>query len=143
MDNEVFQRGISLSLDITNLEIEPGVDDNVAIAEILDNIAPFYVPNGTTEQQSGVAVNGTILRLHCTKTTVSNADLDYSPSEGSGEFSTVDISAALGQPPGTTSAVTDIITGQVISAPVATVTITRKNKRFTMTNGSWAFTIDE
>lgn len=140
VDNEVFQRGISLSLDITNLEIEPGVDDNAAIAEILDNIAPFYVANGTPEQQTGVAVNGTILRLHCTKTTVSNANLDYSPSEGNGAFSTVDISAALGQPPGTTSAVTDITTGQVISAPVATVTVIRKNKQFTMTNGSWTFT---
>jgi hypothetical protein len=142
VDNAVFQRGISLSLDITNLEIEPGVDDNSAIAAILDDIAPFYDPTGTVQQQQGTAVNGTILRLHCTKTSVVNADLDYSPNEGD-EFALVDISTALGQPPGTTSAVTDFATGQVISAPVATVTVTRKNKRFVMTAGSWSFVGDE
>jgi hypothetical protein len=139
VDNAVFQRGISLSLDITNLEIEPGVDDNSAIAAILDDIAPFYDPNGTLQQQEGVAVNGTILRLHCTKTTVSNSDLDYSPSEGNGNFTTVEVST----PTGVTQVVRDIVTGQVISAPVATVTVTRKNKRFEMTAGSWSFIGDE
>jgi hypothetical protein len=142
VDDAVFRRGLSLSLDITNLEIEPGVDNNNAIAEILNGIAPFYNPNGTVQQQQGIAVNGTILRLHCTKTLVVNADLDYSPNEGD-EFALVDISAALGQPPGTTSAVTDFATGQVITAPIATVAVTRKNKRFVMTAGSWSFAGDE
>lgn len=139
VDNEVFQRGISLSLDITNLEIAPGIDDNTAIAEILNDIAPFYVADGTPEQQTGVAVNGTILRLHCTKTTVSNADIDYSPSEGNGNFTTIEVST----PTGVTQVVSDIVTSQVISAPAATVTVTRKNKRFEMTAGSWAFIGDE
>ena len=139
VDDAVFRRGLSLSLDITNLEIAPGIDDNDAIVEILNDIAPFYVPDGTPEQQEGVAVNGTILRLHCTKTTVSNADLDYSPSEGNGNFTTTEVST----PTGVTQVVSDITTGQVISAPVATVTVTRKNKRFEMTAGSWAFIGDE
>ncbi len=150
VDDAVFLRGISMSMDITGLDIglAPGQSINDVIAGILDDIAPFYVPNGTPEQQEGVAVNGTILKLHCTTTTVSNADIVYSPSKidpinnPNGEFSTVDISAVLGQPTGTTVAVTDIVTGQIINPPAATVTVTRQNKRFVMTNGNWAFAGD-
>jgi hypothetical protein len=141
VDDAVFARGIAFSMDITGLEVAPGVDDNDAIAAILDNIAPFYSPTGTLEEQQGIAINGTILRLHCTKTSATSTDLDYSPNVGD-EFSTVDISSALGQPPGTTAAVTDIVTGQVIEAPALTVSVTRQNKKFTMTNGNWAFNED-
>jgi hypothetical protein len=139
VDDAVFRRGISLSLDITNLEIEPGEDDNNAIAEILLDIAPFYDPDGTETEQQGIAVNGTILRLHCTKTSVTNANINYSPTLGNGGFTKLDISSALGQPPGTTTVVADIATGQIIAAPIATVTVTRKNKRFEMENKVWVF----
>jgi hypothetical protein len=140
VDDAVFARGIAFSMDITGL-------DNTEIAAILDNIAPFYNPTGTPEEQQGVAINGTILRLHGTITSATSADLDYSPSKiqednPDGEFSTVDISSALGQPPGTTAAVTDIVTGQTILAPALTVTVARQNKKFTMTNGNWEFTED-
>jgi len=134
VDDAVFARGISFSMDITGL-------DNTEIAAILDTIAPFYNPTGTLAEQQGVAINGTILRLHGTVTTATSADIDYSPNVGD-EFSTVDISSALGQPPGTTAAVTDIVTGQTILAPALTVTVTRQNKKFTMTSGNWAFTED-
>ena len=134
VDDAVFARGIAFSMDITGL-------DNTEIAAILDTIAPFYNPTGTLAEQQGVAINGTILRLHGTVTTATSADIDYSPNVGD-EFSTVDISSALGQPPGTTAAVTDIVTGQTILAPALTVTVTRQNKKFTMTSGNWAFTED-
>jgi hypothetical protein len=134
VDDAVFARGIAFSMDITGL-------DNTEIAAILDDIAPFYNPNGTLAEQQGIAINGTILRLHGTATTATSADLDYSPNVGD-EFSTVDISSALGQPPGTTAAVTDIVTGQTILAPALTVIVTRQNKKFTMTSGNWAFTED-
>lgn len=130
VDDAVFLRSISLSMDITGLELSPGNDDNNAIASILNEIAPFYVPNGTPEQQEGVAVNGTILKLHCTKTSVDNANIVYSPNAGD-EF-------ILGTVSGT-SVVTDIVTGQTIPAPAATVTVTRSNKRFVMTSGNWVF----
>jgi hypothetical protein len=136
VDDAVFLRGLSMSMDITGLEVAPGVDDNDAIAAILDEIAPFYVPGGTPQQQEGVAVNGTILKLHCTKTSVSVADLTYSPNEGS-EF----ILGTAMAPDGvsTVSVVTDIVTGQTIPASAATVTVTRQNKRFVMTSGNWVF----
>ena len=134
VDDAVFARGIAFSMDISGL-------NNTEIAAILDDIAPFYNPTGTLAEQQGVAINGTILRLHGTVTTATSADIDYSPNVGD-EFSTVDISSALGQPPGTTAAVTDIVTGQTILAPALTVTVTRQNKKFTMTSGNWAFTED-
>lgn len=126
VDTAVFQRGISMSMDIT------GLADNVAIAAILDTIAPFYDPNTAPE---GVAVNGTQLRLHATTTSVTNDNIDYSPTEGT-EFTRITVST----PSGTDSAVRDIATGQVILAPAATVTVTRQNKLFTMTAGHWIYT---
>lgn len=132
VDDAVFLRGISMSMDIT------GLADNDAIAAILNEIAPYYVPGGTPEQQEGVAVNGTILKLHCTTTTVSNSNITYSPSVAGGEFTLAEVST----PTGTTDVVADITTGQTITAPTATVTVTRQNKRFVMTSGVWVFAGD-
>jgi hypothetical protein len=117
-------------MDITGL-------NNTEIAAILDNIAPFYNPTGTPEEQEGVAINGTILRLHGTITTATSADLDYSPNVGD-EFSTIEVST----PTGVAQVVSDIVTGQTILAPALTVSIARQNKKFTMTSGNWAFTED-
>jgi hypothetical protein len=36
----------------------------------------------------------------------------------------------------------DMVTGQIIPPPAATVTVTRQNKRFVMTAGAWAFAGD-
>lgn len=130
VDNAVFARGITLSMDISGL-------DNTEIAAILDKIAPFYNPTGTPEEQEGVAINGTILRLHGTITTATSADLDYSPNVGD-EFSTIEVST----PTGVAQVVNDIVTGQTILAPALTVSIARQNKKFTMTSGNWAFTED-
>jgi len=138
VDTAVFLRGLSMSMDITGLEVSPGIDDNTAIAAILNEIAPFYVATGTPTQQQGVAINGTILKLHCTKTTVINADITYSPSVATGEFTLAEVST----PTGTAEVVADITTGQTITPPVATVTVTRQNKKFTMTSGVWVFSGD-
>ena len=134
VDDAVFRRGLSMSMDIT------GLADNNAIIAVLTNIAPFYVPNGTPQQQEGVAVNGTILKLHCTTTTVSNAPIVYSPAEFTGEFSKETVLSSDGVTP--VEVVKDIVTGQIISAPAATVTVTRQNKRFVMTSGAWVFAGD-
>jgi hypothetical protein len=129
VDEAVFRRGISMSMDIT------GLADNDAIAAILDVVAPFYNPLGTPTQQAGVAINGTKLRLHTTLTSVVNANIDYSPTENV-EFTRITVTT----PTGTDSAVRDISTGQTILAPAATVTVTRDSRLFTMTNGNWAYT---
>ena len=138
VDLAVFLRGMSMSMDITGLEVSPGVVDNTAIAAILNEIAPFYVANGTPEQQQGVAINGTVLKLHCTATTVTNANITYSPSVATGEFTLAEVST----PTGTAEVVADITTGQTITPPIATVTVTRQNKKFTMTSGVWVFSGD-
>ena len=129
VDDAVFRRGIAFSMDITGL-------NNTQIAAILDEIAPFYDPNTSP---NGVAVNGTVLKLHGTVTSVSVADVVYSPNEGD-EFV---LGTALGTDGVTpVDVVTDIVTGQIIPAPAATVTVTRQNKRFVMTSGNWAFDVD-
>jgi hypothetical protein len=125
VDTAVYLRGISMSMDVTGLT-------NTDIATQLDTIAPFYDPNTAP---NGVAVNGTLLRLHATTTSVTNANIDYSPNEGD-EFTRITVTT----PTGTDSAVRDIATGQVILAPAATVTVTRVNKLFTMTAGHWIYT---
>ena len=134
VDDAVFRRGLSMSLDIT------GLADNDAIIAILADIAPFYVAGGTTEQQEGVAVDGTILKLHCTTTSVSNADITYSPTVLNGDFTKETVLASDGVTP--VEVVKDIVTGQILNAPTATVTVTRQNKRFVMgktVSGQWGF----
>lgn len=126
VDQAVFRRGISMSMDIT------GLADNNQIAAILDKISPFYDP---LIAPTGVAINGTLLRLHTTTMSVTNANLTYSPTENV-EFTRITVTT----PTGTDSAVTDISTGQTILAPAATVTVTRDSRLYTMTNGNWAYT---
>lgn len=125
VDEAVFRRGITLSMEVTGLS-------NPQIAEQLDKIAPFYDP---VTAPTGVAINGTLLRLHTTETVVTNANVDYSPQENV-EYTRITVTT----PTGTDSAVRDISTGQVILAPAATVTVTRQNKLFTMTSGNWVYT---
>ncbi len=130
VDTAVYLRGMAMTMEITNAD-GSGVLSNGEIASILDEIAPWYDPVMAT---TGVAVNGTRLRLHCTTTTVENSDIDYSPNEGD-EFSRITVTT----PSGTDSAVRDIAPGQVITAPVATVKVARQNKLFIMTAGAWVF----
>jgi len=61
---------------------------------------------------------------------------------GSGSTWTVNNSQAVGPITinGNTSVIRDISTSQTLDAPIATVTVTRVNKLFIMTNGSWLYT---
>lgn len=138
VDAAVFERGISVTLDVTGLGVSPTLESN--IAAILDDIAPFYDP---VSAPNGVAINGTILRVHCTSTAVTLDPISYTPQEdvgSGGEFSRVDVRDAAGT--GTESVIRDISTSQTIAAPTATVTVTRINKQFTMTSGNWVYDTD-
>lgn len=133
VDNAVYLRGFAMSMDIT------GLADNDAIVAILNDIAPYYVPNGTTEQQEGIAVDGTVLKLHCTTTSVSNATIQYDPVVNT-NFTKETVLSSDGVTP--VEVIKDIVTGQIIPAPAATVTVTRQNKRFVMgkfVSGQWGF----
>jgi hypothetical protein len=134
VDDAVFRRNISLSMDITNLA------DNEDIADILDDIAPFYDP---VTSPTGIAINGTQLRLHGTVTSVTVSTVSYTPTEDvglGGDFSRITVRNAAGT--GTESVIQDISTTQVLDAPLATVTVTRVNKLFTMTLGNWVWDSD-
>ena len=134
VDNAVYLRGFAMSMDIT------GLADNDAIIAILNEVAPYYVPDGTAEQQEGIAVDGTVLKLHCTTTSVSNADIVYSPSLVGGNFTKETVLSSDGVTP--VEVIKDIVTGQIIPPPTATVTVTRQNKRFVMglnVSGQWGF----
>ena len=137
VDAAVFERGISIGLDITGLGVSPTLEAN--IAAILDDIAPFYDP---VSAPNGVAINGTILRVHCTSTAVTLDPISYTPVEDTGtggDFSRVDVRDATDTT--TESVIKDISTSQTIAAPAATVTVTRVNKNFIMTAGNWAYDI--
>lgn len=134
VDDAVFRRGISMSMDITNLA------DNVDIAAILDEIAPYYDP---VTAPTGVAINGTELKLHGTVTSVTVSTVSYTPTEDTGsggDFSRITVRNAADT--GTTSVIQDISTTQVLDAPTATVTVTRVNKLFVMTLGNWVWDSD-
>jgi hypothetical protein len=135
VDDAVFRRPISLSMDIT------GLQDDSEIAAVLDGIAPFYNP---ITAQTGTAINGTRLVLHTTKTVVTNGNITYSPTEDT-EFTRIPVIT----PTGTESVVRDISTNQIITAPVATVSVIRQNKLFIMggtdlnpTPGEWGWVED-
>lgn len=129
VDTAVFNRGMSMSMDITGLS-------NTDIEGILDLIAPFY--NGSN---SGVAVNGTILRLHGTISSVSVSNITWTPQEdvgAGGDFSRVTVDKAGGSE--NQSVIGDFTTNPItIPAPGSIVTLTRVNKNFIMTAGSWAY----
>lgn len=142
VDEAVYRRGFAMSMDITGMDIGllPGQTINDKIIEQLTQIAPFYVPDGTPEQQEGIAVNGTVLKLHCTSTSVSNADIVYSPTVLNGNFTKETVLSSDGVTP--VEVMKDMVTGQIIPPPAATVTVTRQNKRFVMTSGAWVFAGD-
>jgi hypothetical protein len=132
VDAAVFNRGISMSMDITGLS-------NTDIENILNNIAPFY--NGSN---TGVAINGTILRLHGSETVVTVNPSIFTPTEdvgAGGVFSRVNVRNVTDD--GSESVIADFTTGPItIPAPVATVTVTRVNKSFEMVTSAWQYQAD-
>lgn len=142
VDSAVFLRGISLSMDITKTRIDGTNEplENPEIEAILNTIAPFYDP---ITAPTGVAVNGTRLRLHGTWSSVTNSTVSYTPEEDTGsggDFSRITVRNADNT--GTESVIRDISTTQTLAAPTATVTVTRVSKLFIMTNGSWLWNSD-
>lgn len=136
VDTTIFSRSLTMSMDIS------GLTTNTQIAQILGRIAPFYVPNGTVEQQSGVAIDGTLLRLHCSKITVTN-ELVSAPTLNYTRV-TVDKDNNVSSQ----SVVADV-TANSIAGPVANVVVVRQDKEFIMggsqagpgtgVSGEWGF----
>ncbi len=121
-DARVFDRGISMSMDITGLS-------NGQIAAILDTIAPYYDPDTAPE---GVAIDGTRLRLHATSLSISVGDITYSPTAGV-EYSTVSVRNAADN--GSETVVQGFTLGQTITGPSAVINVVRQDKLFVMGGG--------
>lgn len=134
-DARVFDRGISMSMDVTGLS-------NNQIADILDTVAPYYDPITAPE---GVARDGTRLRLHATTLSASSGDITYSPTVGV-EFQTILVDKAGGSE--NQAVVSDLAVGQTITGPSVTITVVRQDKLFVMGGGlspqpgQWGFESD-
>lgn len=134
-DDRVFDRGISMSMDVTGLS-------NNQIAAILDDIAPYYDPITSPE---GVARDGTRLRLHATTLSAASGSITYSPTVGV-EFQTILVNKGAGTE--NQAVVSDIAVGQTLTGPSVTVTVVRQDKLFVMggglspQEGQWGFESD-
>lgn len=125
VDDAVFARPISMSMDVSG-------KNNTQIAAILNTVAPFYDP---VSAPNGVAINGTILYLHSTIATVTNGNTTITALNVSKSYA----NALSTDGSSTVTAITDF-NFSPIAGPTATVTVTRQDKVFTMTAGSWVFT---
>jgi hypothetical protein len=143
VDNLVFSKPLSMSLDITGMTLYTGDDDNDAIAEILDVIAPFYDIVDPLNTPNGVAITGTRMLLHTTRTQVENNVYTIPLQSYNYEYESV-ISADG-------SSIIPVLRNFVFSPfPTATPTITtyRRNKLFVMGGGDnpqvgkWGFVQD-
>lgn len=131
VDRAVYLRSLAFTMDIS--EFATDTDANEYIAYTLGIIAPVYPDNLT----SGIAVRGAEARVHATKVTVANSNITYSPAAGS-NYTTISVRNADGT--GTETVVKDLSSSQTITAPTATVSVTRINKLFrVLPNGTWAF----
>jgi hypothetical protein len=143
VDNLTFSKPLSMSLDITGLTLYTGDDDNDAIAEILDVIAPFYDIVNPTNTPDGVATTGTKVFLHTTRRQIENSI--YSIPLQSYNYEYESVISADG------SSIVPVLRNFVFSPfPTSTPTITtfRQNKLFVMGGGQnpqigrWGFVQD-
>lgn len=128
VDDAVFARPISMSMDIT------GLANNAAIAAVLNQIAPFYDP---VSAPNGTAIDGTILYLHTTSLAVTNGNVIISSLNITETYANVLSTDGSS----TVTAVTDV-NFSPIPGPTAAVAVTRQNKRFIMgrnVSGQWGF----
>ena len=134
-DARVFDRGISMSMDVTGLS-------NNQIASILDTIAPYYDPITSPE---GVARDDTRLRLHTTSLSAGSGNITYSPTVGV-EFQTILVDKAGGSE--NQAVVSDLAVGQTITGPSVSISVVRQDKLFVMGGGlspqpgQWGFESD-
>lgn len=140
-DTLTYSKPISLSLDITGLKTYTGDDDNTAIAEILDLIAPYYDLVFPENTPNGTAAAGTRLLLHAVTTEIVTQGFT-SPEVN---FSTTNVISSDG------STIVPVLNNVAVGAPgigVATINKKRRNKLFIMgggTNpqiGKWGFDSD-
>ena len=132
VNNTVYNKPLALSLDITGFQLEDGSVDNIQVANVLDQILPFYDINLAPD---GVAINSTKLRVHTTLLKVENSVVTAPVLDKT--YVAVDKDGITESQP----VIQDVVANE-IDEPDVTVTVTRQNKLFIMTDGKWVFQHD-
>lgn len=142
-DTKIYTRPISLSLDITGYTLFTGDDDNAAISEILNILAPYYDLTNPSATPNGTAAAGCKLILHTTKLSITNQGFALSPTAYNYTYEQV-----ISQDGTSLVGVLSDVTINPFPAPTPTITVTRREKLFIMgggTNpeiGKWGFDSD-
>lgn len=147
VDERVLFRPIALTFDVSEYDIstQDGLSDAVTevILPTLNAISPVYINDILTPE--GLAIQGTVAKIHIYRTEVTVADIVYSPvsdtTPNPGEtyaYNTVPVA-------GTVNAQESVLasplpTGQVIPAPAATVSVVRMNLKFVVNSSpAWEY----
>jgi hypothetical protein len=153
VDERVSIRPIGLTADISdfNISTQEGIDAATGkILEILNYTVSVFEP---IKNPQGVAILGTIAKVHATHSALSIGQISYNPvQEGTATtsnettaFRRVSVNRGEGSYDNE-PVVSDIITGQVIPAPTASVVVTRFYKRFEVkaspSGAIWTFITD-
>ena len=148
VDARSLFRPIALTIDASEYDISTndGLLDaiNGLILPTLNAIAPVYINDVDTPE--GLAIPGTIAKIHVYRTEVSVADIVYSPvsdtTPNPGEtyaYDTITVDR-YGTYDGATVLASPLVTGQIIPAPAATVNVVRVNLKFVVNSTpSWAY----
>ena len=147
VDERVLYRPIALTIDVSEYDIATTDGLNDAVTEVilptLNSIAPVYINDIVTPE--GLAIPGTIAKIHVYKSEVTVANIVYSPvsdtTPAPGETYAYDVVEVAG----TVNAIepvlkSPLVTGQIIPAPAATVNVVRRNLKFVVnTVPAWEF----
>lgn len=139
VDTITYTKSLAMTLDVTGMlqeSYDPGESINTKIAELLDILMPvFDSQSADINEQTGVALNGTKLRLHCTATKIYNTELIIGTAN-------IDTDPILVTPAAGGAAVPVVQDGFAIEpfeGSKAQITVLRQNKIFVMNNGHWTF----
>lgn len=142
-DTKIYNKPVSLSLDITGYKLYTGDDDNASIAAILDIIAPYYDLADPGNTPNGVASTGTRLYLHAVTTEITNQSYSLPPTAYNYGYELVP-----SQDGSSLASVLNNLTIEPFPALTSTITKIRRNKLFIMSGGNnpqlgrWGFSID-
>lgn len=136
VDDRVSVRPIAMTVDISEFDVDTpnGMEAaNDKLLEILNYTASIFDAANNTQ---GVAIQGTIAKIHCTHTTVTLDPIQYYPVQvgtpltGTETIAYEKDTVNKGSSTENKSVVSDFIGYQVIPSPAATVSVARFYKRF-------------
>lgn len=143
VDFRIYTKPLFLSLDITGYVLFTGDDDNAAISNILDVLAPYYDLADAANTPDGTAASGTKLYLHSIKTSIVTQPFTLLPGDYDYTYEQV-----ISQDGISLTAVLSDVKINPFPAPSSVVNKTRRTKLFIMGGGTnpqigrWGFDSD-